>query len=327
MRAATNRVALTAAALMAVACDPATPVAPAASSAVEAARSSSVFTAANDSGAAQTINASGGPVVDQGNPFFQSLGTNGRSCATCHDARDNMTITPRRVQARFAATGGKDPIFRIVDGSNSPLADVSTVIARRAAYSMLLTKGLIRVGIGIPDGAEFELAAVQDPYGYASAAELSLFRRPLPSSNLRFLSTVMWDGRETLKDAGQPTGFAPLGVDLADQANAATLGHAQGAMALTDAQRQAIVDFEMQLFTAQVEDDVAGDLDEGGATGGPRFLSGQPFTFGMNDPLDGGPFDPVVMTEFAAWSGSPRRWRGARTSSTTGPCPSPASRA
>ncbi|HSB21339.1 MAG TPA: hypothetical protein VLD85_15125 [Anaeromyxobacteraceae bacterium] len=310
MPGATSRVALTAAAaLMAVACDPTTPVAPAASSAVEAARSSSVFRASNDSGAAETINASGGPVVDPGNPFFQSLGTNGRSCATCHDARDNMTITPRRVQARFAATGGRDPIFRTVDGSNSPLADVSTVIARRAAYSMLLTKGLIRVGIGIPDGAEFELVGVQDPYGYASAAELSLFRRPLPSSNLRFLSTVMWDGRETFKDAGQPTGFAPLGFDLADQANAATLGHAQGAVALTDAQRQAIVDFEMQLFTAQVEDDAAGDLDEGGATGGPRFLSGQPFAFGMNDPLDGGPFDPVVMTEFAAWSGSPRSGR------------------
>lgn len=310
MRAATNRVALAAiAALSAVACERVAPGEPAASPAVEAARSRSVFTAPNASGAAQTVNASGGPVVDPGNPFFQSLGTNGRSCATCHDARDNMSITPQRVRARFDATGGRDPIFRTVDGSNSPLADVSTVRARRAAYGMLLSKGLIRVGIGIPGGAEFELVAVQDPYGYASAAELSLFRRPLPASNLRFLSTVMWDGRETIRDAGQPTGFAPLGVDLADQANAATLGHAQGAVPLTDDQRQAIVDFEMQLFTAQVEDDVAGSLASGGATGGPRFLSSQPFTFGMNDPLDGGPFDPVVMTEFAAWSGSPRGGR------------------
>ena len=31
-----------------------------------------------------------------------------------------------------------------------------------------------------PAGAEFELVAVDDPYGYASAGELSLFRRPLP---------------------------------------------------------------------------------------------------------------------------------------------------
>ncbi len=65
----------------------------------------------------------------------------------------------------------------------------------------------------------------------------------------------MWDGRETLKDAGQPTGFALLASDLADQSNAATLTHAQGAASLTDGQRQAIVDFETQLFTAQVEDE------------------------------------------------------------------------
>lgn len=264
----------------------------------------SVVTVQNASGAAQTLNASGGPVVDTTNPFFRSLGTNDRSCATCHDVLDNMTVTPQRIQARFAATGGTDPIFRTVDGSNSPLADVATVSARRAAYSMLLTKALIRVGIGVPAGAEFDLVGVQDPYGFASAAELSLFRRPLPATNLRFLSTVMWDGRETFKDPNDPTGFAPLATDLADQANGATLGHAQAAAPLTDAQRKAIVDFETQLFTAQVEDASAGKLDVAGATGGPHGLSAQPFTFGMNDPLDGGPFDPVVMTEFAAWDGA-----------------------
>ncbi len=40
---------------------------------------------------------------------------------------------------------------------------------------MLLNKGLIRVGIGVPKDAEFELIGVDDPYGYASASELSLF--------------------------------------------------------------------------------------------------------------------------------------------------------
>ncbi|HEX9101547.1 MAG TPA: hypothetical protein VF997_05050, partial [Polyangia bacterium] len=142
--------------------------------------------------------------IDQTNPFFLSLGTNGRSCVTCHQPQDGWTITPAHVQARFEATTpkGTDPIFRTNDGSNSPTADVSTEAARRAAYSMLLAKGLIRVGIGIPSDAEFELAAVDDPYGFASAAQLSLFRRPLPSTNLGFLSTVMWDGRETF--AAQP---------------------------------------------------------------------------------------------------------------------------
>ena len=265
----------------------------------------SAVLAGNPSGVALTINAGGGPVVDPSNPFFQSLGTNGRSCATCHDARDGMTVTPAHLRERFENTAGTDPIFRTVDGSSSPLADVSTVKARRAAYGMLLAKGLIRVGIGIPDGAEFELVSVQDPYGYASAAELSLFRRPLPAANLRFLSTVMWDGRETFKDPSQPTGFAPLPADLADQANGATLGHAQAVAPLTPEQRQAIVGFESQLFTAQRFDWLAGSLTAAGATGGPVTLSQQPFTFGMNDPLDGGPFDPGVMTEYGAWSDSP----------------------
>src|SRR5262245_16367773 len=91
------------------------------------------------------------------------------------------------------------------------------------------TKGLIRVGIGIPNDAEFELIAVDDPYGFASATELSLFRRPLPSTNLKFLSTVMWDGRETFP--GETIHF-----DLSHQSNSATTGHAQGAD-LTEQQR------------------------------------------------------------------------------------------
>ena len=36
----------------------------------------SAVTVTNESGAARTINVSGGPVVDDGNPFFQDLGTN-----------------------------------------------------------------------------------------------------------------------------------------------------------------------------------------------------------------------------------------------------------
>jgi cytochrome c peroxidase len=285
----------------------ATPPLPAASAAPPAAAgatsaSPAVVESTNASGRARTINANGGPVVDKSSPFFTALGTNGRSCSTCHDASDAMTVTPEHLRARFDATGGTDPIFRTNDGSNSPVADVSTLDARRAAYSMLLGKGVIRVGIPIPAGAEFELAAVDDPYGFASAKELSMFRRPLPAANLRFLSTVMWDGRETFKDASQATGFAPLAADLADQANSATTGHAQSA-ALDDATRQAIVAFELQLYTAQAEDAAAGPLDADGATGGPAALSGQAFTFGVNDALSPG-FDPSALTDFAAWKGS-----------------------
>jgi len=268
--------------------------------------------ALNEAGFAATFSLAG--AIDRSGPFFQSLGTNGRSCASCHVQAEGWTITPRGVQARFIRTAGTDPIFRTNDGSNSPTADVSTMRARRNAYSMLMTKAVIRVGIGIPDGAEFELAAVDDPYGYAGSRELSLFRRPLPTTNLKFLSTVMWDGRETFKDAsstdcivGTTNCFASIHFDLANQSNDATVGHAQAAQPLTPAQREAIVAFETDLFTAQVFDWRAGLLSDDGARGGPVALAGQDFYFGINDTLVGdyrtrAPFTSAVMTLFDGWA-------------------------
>src|SRR3954463_2781046 len=200
-----------------------------------------MFVFADPSGSVRTVSSRG--AIDLGNLFFQSLGTNGRSCGSCHQAADGWTVVPAHIQERFEASRGTDPIFRTNDGSNSPYANVSTVGARRRAYSMLLTKGLIRVGIGMPADTDFDLVEVDDPYGYASAAELSLFRRPLPSTNLPFLSTVMWDGRETFPSQ-------TIHFDLNDQSNGATVGHAQG-NALTNAQRESIVAFETALFTAQ----------------------------------------------------------------------------
>jgi cytochrome c peroxidase len=269
----------------------------------------------NPTGFAATFSTTG--KVDLQGPFFQSLGTNGRSCGSCHQPSDGWTVIPSHLQARFDASGGTDPIFRTVDGSNAPNLDVSTEDARRNAYSMLLTKGLIRIGIGIPAGAEFDLVAVDDPYGYASASQLSLFRRPLPSTNLKFLSTVMWDGRETFKDAsssncviGTTNCFATIHFDLADQSNSATLTHAQGANPLTEAQREAIVAFESTLFTAQLHDDDAGPLGARGALGGADYLSAQNFYFGINDPISGdyrtrGPFDPTVFRIYDAWAQQP----------------------
>ena len=267
---------------------------------------------ANPSGAAATFSTAG--KVDLTGPFFQSLGTNGRACVSCHQPATGWTITPRNVQARFDVTGGTDPVFHTNDGSNSPHADVSTLEARRAAYSMMLSKALIRVGIGIPANAEFVLDAVDDPYGHASASDLSLFRRPLPSTNLRFLSTLMWDGRETFRDPasqdcilGTSNCFASMHFDLADQSNAATTAHAEAAQALTSAQREAIVAFEMTLFTAQVFDVEAGDLAARQALGGPRYLSKQGFYFGINDVVSGdyrtgALFNPTVFKLYDAWN-------------------------
>lgn len=273
----------------------------------------------NATGIATTISSTGS--IDFGNAFFQDLGKNGRRCVTCHLPTAGWGITPSQVQEIFALTqgGARDDgfglgaIFRTNDGSNSPEADVSTLSKRKSAYSMLLTKGLIRVGIGIPANAEFELVAVDDPYGHASAADLSLFRRPLPTANLKFLSAVMWDGRETF--AGQSIHFA-----LSDQSNGATQGHAQGD-AIDNATRESIVGFETALAFAQTDDFNAGDLSAAGAKGGPEAILTQPFDIGINDnfgdcvlpachvvgaPLGSGlprgaPFTPLVFDIYNAW--------------------------
>jgi len=277
---------------------------------------STALTVNNATGTSQTFTASG--TIDTSNAFFQSLGTNGRACVTCHDPGDNWTIVPASLQARFNSSGGTDPVFRTNDGSNSPLADVSTVAARQAAYSMLLSKGLIRVGLSIPASAEFTLLATDDPYGYAGPVNgFSLFRRPLPSTNLKFLSTFMWDGRETFRDPSSATClkapldttacFATPAFDLADQANGATLGHAQASIALTPAQQTSIVNFELSLFTAQTFDNAAKELTAINADGGPANLAAKPFYFGINDVVSGdyatsAPFTSVVFHTYDTWA-------------------------
>jgi cytochrome c peroxidase len=250
----------------------------------------------NPSGSHQTFSSTGN--VDTTNPFFQSLGTNGRACVSCHQPAQSWGISPTEVQARFQSTNGTDPIFRLVDGSNAPNLPVTTLAQRQSAYSMLMNRGVIRIGLPIPANAEFDLTLTEDPYHFASATELSLFRRPLPSTNLKFLATVMWDGRESVPGN-------TVAMNLATQSNDATLGHAQGAVPLTDAQRQAIVGFETALFTAQITDNRAGDLRVAGALGGPVNLSNQVFHIGINDVLGadpaGTPFSTHVFNIYDAW--------------------------
>jgi hypothetical protein len=265
--------------------------------------------------------------IDTTNEFFQSLGTNGRACVTCHTPQDGFSITPQHVRELFdrceleaplLASQLHDPsldqeriacaIFRTNDGSNSPNADVSTPDARRAAYSLLLNKGLIRIGIGVPPDADFDVVAIDDPYGYATPQELSLYRRPLPATNLSFNFGIMWDIRETTSVFLPPPFKEPssLNDQLKNQANHATLRHAQAAApGLTDAQQQSIVNFELALFSAQIVDFGAGFLGADGATGGVLNLSTVPVPANGDNTFGLTPFTPVVFTLFDAWATQP----------------------
>jgi cytochrome c peroxidase len=250
---------------------------------------------------------------DLDNPFFKEIGTNGRACFTCHRPDQGWTVTPEDVQRRFIESRGLDPIFRNNDGSNCAGADIGSLSKRRRAFSLLLSRGLIRVGLDLPAGAEFTIEDVEDPYGCgAPTTSVSMYRRPLPSTNLAFLSAVMWDGRES-------SATTSIHQDLMQQADDATTGHAQAARHLTDREKQAIVAFETALFTAQAVSEDAGPLRADGAQGGPVALSADPFFTGINDPVGlnptGAAFDPRAFTLFDAWmkaSGPARDLRRAR---------------
>jgi cytochrome c peroxidase len=265
--------------------------------------------APNPEGLAVTLSSAGAATPDH--PFFASLGASARACATCHVPAEGWSLVPAEVRRRFEASAGLDPLFRAHDGAVSPRADVTTPEARARAYALLLARGLIRVGLPIPAGAEFELAAVDDPYGFASAGELSLFRRPLPATNLKFLATVMWDGRESHDGR-------PIVNDLLAQAAGAANTHAQGAALDADARRR-IVDFERALLTAQAHDRRAGALDADGAAGGPRALAEQAFRFAINSPMEqsGRLQTPRVFTLFDAWATSADAGRRAIASGQT----------
>ena len=251
----------------------------------------------------------GGPTQTSQNAFFANLGTNNRTCFSCHQPQNGWSVSAASLQGRFYASYGNDPIFRLVDGATCPSDDVSNIEAKRQAYGLLLSKGLIRIGLPVPAAAEYRIVSVTDPYGCntnpvtgltnfgpnsPTTGTVSIYRRPLPSTNLGFLTTIMWDGRE-------PT--------LASQSVDATLTHAQGTAAPTAAQQQQIVAFESGIFTAQVFDNKAKDLTAAGAKGGPNALASllPGFFVGINDPLGGNPkglpFTSQIFDLYKAWNG------------------------
>ena len=282
-----------------------------------------MFPFLNPSGTSATYNTSGNGQVDTSGPFFQSLGTNGRSCASCHRIDQGWSISAANTQILFALTAGTDPLFRTVDGSNCDTnIDTSTLAGRAKAYSLLTSRGLIRIALAMPANAQFKVVSVHNPYGCSDTSTLSMYRRPLPATNLKFLTTVMWDGRESTPPSTEKityaTNLGDLQFDLAHQAVDAVAGHAQGNVPLSASLQQQIVNFETSLYTAQTFDLSAGLLNAFGASGGPQALSSQLFFVGINDPLGGNPtgtpFTSQIFNLFSSWNNTPFFGENARAS-------------
>jgi cytochrome c peroxidase len=281
----------------------------------------------NANGASETYSANDGG-IDLTGPFFQSMGTNGRSCGTCHQPSDGMSVSAANVDLRFLLTQGTDPIFRTVDGSNCDHdIDVSTVDGRRSAYSLLRTRGLIRIALAVPANADYQVTNVSNPYGCSETDTISQYRRPLPATNLRFLSAVMFDGRESSPATGTTKIVysnypSSLQSDLAHQSVDATVDHAQGdGTRPTPAEQQEIVNFEMGLTTAQALGYNTGLLNAHGAEGGPLGFLNEPYFISMNSSVNfllpqleqpgglvtpgDGQFTPVIFNTFDDWEKLP----------------------
>jgi len=231
----------------------------------------------------------GPPLATHGHPFFTALSANGRACVTCHQPADGMSLSSATARARWAATGGRDPLFAAFDGSNCP----NLPQEQESSHSLLLSRGLIRIGLpwpprgedGKPLDPEFTIEVVRDPTGCNTSKEyglnsprptISVYRRPRPVANTKYTThqnfgVLPFIGKNGLPAARDPDTGKPSAMNLMSDARAPTLKvqaldaaatHLQMAAPPSAAQLAAIVSFESSLYVAQSRSRTAGSLEE-----------------------------------------------------------------
>jgi hypothetical protein len=235
---------------------------------------------------------------------------------------------------------------------------------RQNAYTLLLDKGDVLVRRNFDaNAADFTLVAVIDPSLPASLHSIAVdeegrivragtvasvraipgaayleytardntgnpqiwvHRRPLPTTNFRFLSTVAWDGQDTRQGPNPAKRSVRDGV--LDVSSATIRGRETGG-ALVAADGHKYTDAEMTTLATQITDfmfslttaydSLPGGVGLGvkGGNGGAATLAKQPFYFGVNDTVQGdlsvsesgevkpkgAPFNPVVFTLYDGW--------------------------
>jgi cytochrome c peroxidase len=231
----------------------------------------------NPSGAAATYSTEG--FVDLNNAFHTRQGNNGRTCESCHMPTAGWSINPLDVELRFLLTGGRDPLFNVLD-ANSPTAQPKTLAQKYAAYSML-RKGLFRRGGDIPenDETDFHIVKVDDPLNTgASLKRVQAFRRPLATANFHIAQNVGWHDQNT-------NGTGDVHAGLVAQASGAFSGALGGPAAPAEVV-DSVVRYEQGLRFAQTYVFGLGALDSCGARGGPQHLSDEAPVAGRFDLFD-----------------------------------------
>lgn len=263
-----------------------------------------------------------GPMETKDHPFFTAIGPNGRACVTCHQPADAMSLSATSARRQWERNGVKDPLFAASDGSNCP----SLPQGEAASHSVLIEHGLIRIArpwpardsAGKPIKADFTIEVVRDPstcnldpkYGLKTAGMISVFRRPRPVANFKYIEAM---GFAYDPKAGMPlqldpeTGKPVSGNLMADgrvpslraQMRDAAGTHLAFLKTLDARDIEQILDFERRIYVAQQVDAAGGALDADGAKGGPRMLQvSEAGRLGS----DGG---IPVWSEFEAWEKMP----------------------
>jgi cytochrome c peroxidase len=243
----------------------------------------------------------GGATTTTDNAFFSGgITNNGRTCFTCHQPQNGWEISPPEILAQYILTRGKAALFQPIDAAVCPNAPGATSLFPDwhfvKARSQLFNRGNFRISLNAPNALgpqapdesymtfggntnpEWVLTVDYDPYGCESDSEhglpanlISVYRRPLPATNVAFLRQdhsnlnpakfdIMWDAREP---------------DLLSQFINATLFHGQTDVVPDNSLVLQGTQFQSGMFTNQTYDKWAGDLtgsDGSGALGGPVNL-------------------------------------------------------
>ena len=274
----------------------------------------------NSYGKLEILNADG-PISLKNHPFFESIGSNGRACVSCHQPSNAMSVSVENLQNRWEETHGKDPVFAAVDGSNNPKLPQEL----KSSHSLLLNRGLFRIGLswppkpdnGVPVKPEFTIEVVSDPTGANSDPDfglkgkepsISVYRRPRVVGNMKYVMSP--DPRFNIKTGTlavtDPETGLVVGMNMmADsrhytqkaQAIDAYHGHLQGHTFLTPSEQKQIVDFENQLYLAQSHDPWGSPLVENGK---PEGLGAKAMKEGKVHVLANNNRDPIFHW-FKTW--------------------------
>jgi cytochrome c peroxidase len=108
--------------------------------------------------------------------FHATFDGNGRTCSTCHDPRNEFTMSPELVQQRFS-TDPAHPLFRAIDSDDGNGND----------YTTLLTRALFRVNVPL----HRNVSVVGEPFRRGITV-----RRGVPSiANVDLSAPYLQDGR------------------------------------------------------------------------------------------------------------------------------------